>query len=91
MSTELAPVSTHSIAVLETVRLAREHLHGQEELTRKNHSKLATSKCCLCGETFKGYGYSAHPVRNEGMACDECNLALAVAQVFRKRCSSQVS
>jgi len=28
------------------------------------------SKCCLCGESFQGYGHNAHPVRDEGVACD---------------------
>ena len=44
-----------------------------------------TSKCTLCGESFKGYGHNARPVRDEGVACDECNAAIVVPQRFRKR------
>ena len=46
-----------------------------------------TSKCsCLCGETcqtFKGYGHNAHPVRDEGVACDACNGAIVGPQRIR--------
>jgi DNA-directed RNA polymerase subunit RPC12/RpoP len=43
-----------------------------------------TSKCCLCGDTFKGYEDNAQPVRNEGVACDECNTKIVLPQRFRK-------
>ena len=46
----------------------------------KMRAQLPTSKCCLCGETFKGYGHNAHPVRDEGVACDACNAAIVVPQ-----------
>ena len=46
----------------------------------------ATSKCTLCGESFKGYGHNASPVRDEGVACDECNAAIVVPQRFLKWC-----
>ena len=50
------------------------------------HDSVAetTSKCCLCGETFTGYGHNAHPVRDEGVACDACNGAIVLPQRFRK-------
>ena len=47
-------------------------------------AQLPTSKCCLCGETFKGYGHNAHPVRDDGVACDACNGAIVVPQRIRK-------
>ena len=50
----------------------------------KMRAQLPTSKCCLCGETFKGYGHNAHPVRDEGVACDACNGAIVLPQRFRK-------
>ena len=48
--------------------------------------ELPVSKCCLCGEAFKGHGHSARPVRNEGVACDECNASIVVPQRLRKWC-----
>jgi hypothetical protein len=36
------------------------------------------------GETFKGYGHNARPVRDEGVACDACNGAIVVPQRLRK-------
>ena len=50
----------------------------------KMRACLPTSKCCLCGEAFKGYGHNAHPVRDEGVACDACNGAIVLPQRFRK-------
>ena len=35
-------------------------------------------------ETFKGYGHNAHPVCDEGVACDACNGAIVVPERFRK-------
>ena len=29
----------------------------------KMRAQLPTSKCCLCGETFNGYGHNARPPR----------------------------
>ena len=57
-----------------------------EELARDQQEaeELPTSKCCLCGETFKGYGHNARPVRDEGVACDACNGAIVLPQRFRK-------
>ena len=41
-------------------------------------------ECRLYGETVKGYGHNAHPVRDEGVACDACNGAIVLPQRFRK-------
>ena len=52
----------------------------------KMRAQLPTSKCCLCGEAFQGYlyGHNAHPMRDEGVACDACNGAIVLPQRFRK-------
>ena len=62
-------------------RLKREDPAAYEA---KMLAQLPTKKCSLCGEIFKGYGHSAHPVRDEGVACDACNGAIVVPQRFRK-------
>ena len=41
-------------------------------------AQLPTSKCCLCGESFKGFGHNVSPVRKEGVACDTCNGAMCM-------------
>lgn len=33
------------------------------------------SLCCICGETFHGYGNNPWPVKEEGVCCNECNLS----------------
>ena len=53
-------------------------------LEAKMRAQLPTSKCCLCGDTFKGYGHNAHPVHDEGVACDACNGAIVLPHRFRK-------
>ena len=62
-------------------RLKREDPAAYEA---KMRAQLPTSKCCLCGEAFKGYGHNAHPVRDEGVACDACNGAIVLPQRVRK-------
>ena len=62
-------------------RLKREDPAAYEA---KMRAQLPTSKCCLCGEAFQGYGHNAHPVRDEGVACDACNGAIVLPQRFRK-------
>ena len=34
-------------------------------------------KCCICGETFNGYGNNAEPVE-KGTCCDCCNMFYVV-------------
>ena len=29
--------------------------------------------CCICGETYSGYGHNPHPVKHGGECCPECN------------------
>ena len=62
-------------------RLKREDPAAYEA---KMRAQLPTSKSCLCSEVFKGYGHNAHPVRDEGVACDACNGAIVLPQRFRK-------
>ena len=50
----------------------------------KMRAQLPTSKCCLCGESFKGFGHNASPVREEGVACETCNRAIVLPQRIRK-------
>ena len=67
-------------------READDRLRAEDPATfeAKMRAQMPTSKCCLCGEAFKGYGHNAHPVRNEGVACDACNGAIVLPQRFRK-------
>ena len=54
---------------------------------RSSRLPTSNSKCCLCGETFKGYGqvgHNAHPVRDDGVAGDACNGTIVVPQRIRK-------
>lgn len=36
--------------------------------------KEQKNTCILCGKEFKGYGNNPAPLKNEGVACNECNL-----------------
>lgn len=29
--------------------------------------------CCICGNTFVGWGNNPWPVKDDGECCDECN------------------
>ena len=67
-------------------REANERLRTEDPAAyaAKMREQLPTSTCNLCGETFRGHGHNAHPVRDEGVACDECNMAIVVPERFRK-------
>ena len=67
-------------------REANDRLRAEDPAAHeaKMRAQLPTSTCCLCGEAFQGYGHSAHPVRDEGVACDACNGAIVMPQRFRK-------
>ena len=71
---------------LESEREANDRLRAEDPAAfeAKMRAQLPTSKCCLCGEAFQGYGHNAHPVRDEGVACDACNGAIVLPQRFRK-------
>ena len=56
----------------------RLHAEDPAAFEAKMRAQLPTSKCCLCGEAFQGYGHNAHPVRDEGVACDACNGAIVL-------------
>ena len=68
--------------------LANDRLRAEDPAAfeAKMRAQLPTSKCTLCGEVFKGYGHNARPVRDEGVACDECNEAIVVPQRLIKWC-----
>ena len=34
-------------------------------------------KCCICGNTFNGYGNNAAPIKN-GTCCNKCNTQFVV-------------
>lgn len=41
-------------------------------------------KCCVCGQTFVGYGNNPAPIRHDGRCCDLCNEHKVIpARFFR--------
>lgn len=34
--------------------------------------------CCICGETYSGYGHKPHPIKHGGECCPECNKQVVV-------------
>lgn len=30
--------------------------------------------CCICGESFEGYGNNPEPIKQDGRCCDNCNM-----------------
>ena len=62
-----------------------------DELRRTDPAALAAwylantpdNTCCFCRETFRGYGHHPSPVLETGVACDECNRTIVIAQRFR--------
>ena len=37
-----------------------------------------TTKCCICGREFTGWGNNPWPVKTEGECCYECNMRVVV-------------
>lgn len=37
--------------------------------------------CCICGETYSGYGHNPHPVKHGGECCPECSQQVLKARV----------
>jgi len=35
-------------------------------------------KCCICGETFIGWGNEPWPIKNDGRCCDTCNSLIVL-------------
>ena len=63
------PSRIKAIDGLFAEREANDRLRAEDPAAfeAKMRAQLPTSKCCLCGETFKGYCHNAHPVRDEGV------------------------
>ena len=40
----------------------------------KDAKENIKNKCCICGETYEGYGNNPFPVKDYGKCCDKCNL-----------------
>lgn len=38
-------------------------------------------KCCICGKPLNGRGHNPHPVKTEGVCCDECNAKVIAARI----------
>ena len=69
----------------QEARGARREAGGaRREAGGSGRGKRRDGHGCLCGEAFQGYGHNAHPVRDEGVACDACNGAIVLPQRFRK-------
>ena len=43
--------------------------------------EVETKTCCICGKSFKGYGHNPHPIKDDGVCCDECNVKVIEARV----------
>ena len=43
-------------------------------------SETQTNICCICGETFTGYGNNPYPVVKDESArcCDDCNISVVI-------------
>ena len=41
--------------------------------------------CCICGETFTGYGNNPYPIANNGKCCDKCNEKVILARIVNLR------
>lgn len=37
-----------------------------------------TFKCCICGQTFYGYGNNPAPVKNTGRCCNDCDETVVI-------------
>ena len=48
-----------------------------DKMYPNRYDKLPTKECCLCDNTFKGYGNSIYPfvtIRPDEVCCDDCNF-----------------
>lgn len=34
---------------------------------------LELHRCCICGQSFCGYGHNPYPIKERGVCCDKCN------------------
>lgn len=53
-------------------------------LNSTNPYPYRKQKCCICGNTFTGYGNNPAPIKHKGRCCDECNKSTVIpSRVFR--------
>ena len=45
--------------------------------------------CCFCGKKFMGLGINPAPIKEQGVCCDDCNLAKVVPARLKKMEDSQ--
>ena len=66
------------ISIEQIERLSAEKI---EELA----AMVPESKCCLCGDRFRGWGHNPSPVLEEtdAVACGGCNVKIVLRQRFR--------
>ena len=59
------------------------HTYKEESLMERFHmgksdaEESTTKKCCLCGQSIKGYGNNPLPLM-EGFCCDDCNTTKVI-------------
>ena len=41
--------------------------------------------CCICGKEFEGHGNNPHPIKSEGVCCDECNKKVIIQRIKEAR------
>lgn len=41
---------------------------------------LRTYKCCICNNSFKGYGNDPNPLKDTGKCCNNCNLTKVIPE-----------
>ena len=41
---------------------------------------VVKAECCMCGETYKGYGHNAQPIYN-ARCCDDCNALVLIGRL----------
>lgn len=56
---------------------------------RASAARVPVNACCLCRETFRGWGHNPSPVLEDedALACGACNVAIVLPQ--RLRCAAR--
>jgi len=49
-----------------------------EAYKRKMEAQMPENRCCLCRQTFRGYGNNPQPILEEGVACDTCDVRIVL-------------
>lgn len=86
-SAEAASTLEEDMAVLRSIGVTMQQLANTDaETIRRSAAAVPAKKCCLCGETFRGWGNNPSPVlegREGAAACDDCNAAIVLPQRAR--------